>query len=130
MRTRPTTATINVTPLIDVLLVLLIIFMVAAPTRPAKLDVKVPQKPTGEALPPPDDILVVTVDGGGEVALNSTPMSVEGLQASLTAALEHRADRTVIVKAATGLKYGDVVPVVDVVAGAGAEPVGLQVDAL
>ena len=130
MRRRPAAPSINVTPLVDVLLVLLIIFMIAAPTRPASLDVKVPRKPPDDALPPPQEALVVTVEAGGEIALNATPVSHAGLEAALAGVLEMRQDRSVIVKAATGLRYGDVVPVVDAVTGAGAAPVGLQVDAL
>src|SRR5688500_3223119 len=60
-------ASINVTPLIDVLRVLLIIFMVAAPMRPAKLDVKIPQKPTSATDVPSEESLVVTIAQDGRL---------------------------------------------------------------
>jgi biopolymer transport protein ExbD len=120
---------INVTPLIDVLLVLLIIFMVVSPVTPARWEAKTPQKPrsTGTAA---EGLLVVTLAADGAVALNSTALSRDDLGPRLAAELAGRADRTVILKAPRRLPYASVSSVVDALEGAGAEPLGLQIDFL
>jgi biopolymer transport protein ExbD len=128
---------INVTPLIDVLLVLLIIFMVIQPRREAQFESNIPQKPqenTG-AVVPPADLLMVEVDlvGSGldqTVKLNSKSMSLIELGDTLKALLEQRPDKTVFIKGPKEKQYGDVVNVIDTVKGAGAERVGLQIDFL
>jgi len=125
------TPEINVTPLIDVLLVLLIIFMVVAPSRPGQLETKVPQRPkTHVTPPPPSDLFVVTVGNDHTVTLNGTALSVDDLGDAVAAILVDREDKAVIVRAPTGLAYRDVVGVVDQLKGAGAGPIGLQVDFL
>ena len=123
---------INVTPLIDVLLVLIIIFMVVAPSKPSKFETKIPQKPQNEAqnVTPPDDLLMVTVEPNRSLKLNSLEMTHDELGKRLTSELENRPDKTVFIKAPQKVHYGDIVKVIDVVKGAGAEPIGLQVDFL
>jgi biopolymer transport protein ExbD len=129
---------INVTPLIDVLLVLLIIFMVIQPRREAQFESNIPQKPeenTSNAPVPPADLLMVEVDlvGTGldqQVKLNSKPMSLIELGDTLKNLLEQRPDKTVFIKGPKEKQYGDVVNVIDTVKGAGAERVGLQIDFL
>jgi len=123
---------INVTPLIDVLLVLIIIFMVVAPSKPSKFETKIPQKPQNEQtnVQPPDDLLMVTVGQNRELQLNSLKMTHEELAKRLTSELENRPDKTVFIKAPQKVPYGDIVRVIDVVKGSGAEPIGLQVDFL
>ncbi|HLG15510.1 MAG TPA: biopolymer transporter ExbD [Blastocatellia bacterium] len=66
--------TINVTPLIDVLLVLLIIFMVIQPHNEMKLEVRAPQPQTQPPQPPPPEMLMLTVTGDFQLALNTTPV--------------------------------------------------------
>lgn len=124
------TPNINVTPLIDVLLVLLIIFMVVAPSKPSRFETKVPQKSNDTAAQPPEDLLMVTIDKNKQISLNTAKMTDEELTQRLTSELENRTDKTVIVKAPKALPYGDIVHVIDVIKGAGAEPIGLQVDFL
>jgi len=123
---------INVTPLIDVLLVLIIIFMVVAPSKPSKFETKIPQKPQNQdqVVTPPDDLLMVTIGTNRELQLNSQKMDHEELGKRLTSELENRPDKTVFIKAPQKVPYSDVVRVLDVVKGAGAEPIGLQVDFL
>ncbi|HEY3136982.1 MAG TPA: biopolymer transporter ExbD [Blastocatellia bacterium] len=128
---------INVTPLIDVLLVLLIIFMVIQPQKEAKFESQIPQKPQ-ESQPnvtPPSDMLMVDVKMSGsgldqEVELNSKPMSLVDLGTTLKDLLEQRPDKTVFIKAPKDKQYGDIVAVIDTVKGAGAQPIGLQIDYL
>jgi biopolymer transport protein ExbD len=128
---------INVTPLIDVLLVLLIIFMVIQPQKEAKFESQIPQKPqdTKDSVVPPSDLLMVDVklQGAGldqQVELNSKPMTLMELSTTLKDLLEQRPDKTVFIKAPKDKQYGDIVAVIDAVKGAGAQPIGLQIDYL
>jgi len=127
---------INVTPLIDVLLVLLIIFMVIQPRKESKFETQVPQKPTHDAddRPAPTDLLVVDVKPGSgpdqSVELNHKPMTLIDLGTTLGDLLNQRGDKTVFVKAPKDKPYGEVMRVIDVIKGAGAAPVGLQIDYL
>jgi len=122
--------TINITPLIDVLLVLLIIFMVVAPTRPAQFETKVPAKPTRQAADPPKDLIVVTLDSQHVLTLDNTRMEIDELESRLASVLADRTDRVVFLRAPKGLRYREVVDVIDRLKGAGAEPIGLQIDLL
>jgi len=123
--------------MIDVLLVLLIIFMIIAPTKPAKFETKIPQKPADEeknAVHPPSDLLMVDVKSGAgqdqTIELNSKPMQLPELATTLKDLLEQRPDKTVFIKAPKDKPYGDIVAVIDAVKGAGATPIGLQIDYL
>jgi biopolymer transport protein ExbD len=126
---------INVTPLIDVLLVLLIIFMVITPLKPHKFETKIPEKPPDTVDPnavPDPGLLVVTVSKDAKIELNSQPFTAEELGIRLKDELDKRpADRrTLFIKAPKELKYGFVVNLIDIVKGAGASPIGLQIDYL
>ncbi len=127
---------INVTPLIDVLLVLLIIFMVISPQKPHKFEAKVPEKPPENVTPPPPDPLTLVVSipkGGGGFKLNQTDAkSLSDLSQLLHTALDGRpADRkAVFVKAPSATKYGAVVDVIDVIKQAQGSPIGLQLEGL
>ena len=128
---------INVTPLIDVLLVLLIIFMVIQPQKEAKFESQIPKKPqeTKDAQTPPSDLLMVDVKKTGmgldqTVELNSRPMNLQELAATLKDLLEQRPNKAVFLKAPKDKFYGDIVYVIDVLKGAGAQPIGLQIDFL
>jgi biopolymer transport protein ExbD len=132
-----TAPSINVTPLVDVLLVLLIIFFVIQPQKEAKFESQIPQKPEIEKidhLAPPDDLLMVDVKSGAGldqvVELNSKPMTLMELSVTLRELLEQRPFKTVYLKAPKEKQYGDVVEVIDVIKGAGAVPIGLQIDFL
>jgi biopolymer transport protein ExbD len=133
------TPDINVTPLIDVLLVLLIIFMVVAPTKPSQFETKVPAKPDPNQQNTPDNPLVtpiIEVTQPGKYILTSEDgkeeLPPDRLEQKLTKLFTDRTedDRVVIIKARTKLPYGEVVNVVDVAKGAKAKTIGLQVDAL
>ena len=128
---------INVTPLIDVLLVLLIIFMVIQPQKEAKFESQIPKKPQDnkDAPTPPADLLMVDVKKSGmgldqTVELNSKPMSLQELATTLKDLLEQRPNKAVFLKAPKDKYYGDIVYVIDVLKGAGAQPIGLQIDFL
>lgn len=128
---------INVTPLIDVLLVLLIIFMVISPQKPHRFEAKIPEKPPEEQKDtPPDPLsLLVSVPSkkGDPYKLNTQEAkTLQELQDQLFKALNGRpADRkAVFIKGAMGLPYGEVVRVIDVVSAAGGSPIGLQIEDL
>lgn len=120
---------INVTPLIDVLLVLLIIFMVIQPHKEAKLPVKAPEHPPidGPASP---ETLMLTVSDDLQLALNSQIVDVGDLLPLLADLMEQRpADtRTLFIKAPKGLAYGPVVLLIGLAKGSGVVTVGLIQD--
>ncbi len=124
---------INVTPLIDVLLVLLIIFMVVAPLKPAQFETKVPQKNNQPNSDPNPDLLMVVIKENNVIEFpRDNKVTPEQLSESLTKALADRpeADRSVILAGPTKLDYSNIVNVIDIIKGAGATTIGLQVDAL
>jgi biopolymer transport protein TolR len=123
---------INVTPLIDVLLVLLIIFMVISPLKPNQFTVKAPEK-----APATDEInplaLVVTLDSGGGLRLNASPATtLNELEDLLHRALDGRPLdlKTTFIKAPQGVRYAEVIRVIDVMKAAGCAPIGLQIEEL
>ncbi len=150
---------INVTPLIDVLLVVLIIFMVVTPLKPSrfKADIPTQRDPTEniQNLKPNPLTLVVSISTDLQIKLNQDVMGSVNDPSALAAKLQQvfqqrkeqraykvgmesrsdvpedqRIEKTVFVKAPRALRYGDVVKVIDAIKGAGASPVGLQVDDL
>jgi biopolymer transport protein ExbD len=150
---------INVTPLIDVLLVVLIIFMVVTPLKPSsfKADVPTQRDPNEDVskLKPNPLTLVVSISTDLQIKLNQESMGSVNDTSALAAKLQQtfsqrreqhaykvgmetatnvpedqRIEKTVFVKAPRALHYGDVVKVIDAIKGAGASPVGLQVDDL
>ncbi len=147
---------INVTPLIDVLLVLLIIFMVAAPLRPFRFAAKLPAPPDDRPLPPDDLTLVVTIEPNLTLKLNGlTDMGTVAEPLKLVQSLADlfqqrtrnrvyraelltrtdipeklRIQKTVFIKAPRSIPYGEVAKIIDCIKGAGADPIGLQLDSL
>lgn len=141
---------INVTPLIDVLLVLLIIFMIIAPLKPARFEAKVPAEPKNQNtadLTPNPLTLVISIDNASKkVTLNKEDAGDVGDASLLTNKLtqifkdreangvfrsnSNEVEKTVFIKAPKNINYGSVVKVIDAAKQAGAEPVGLQIDEL
>jgi biopolymer transport protein ExbD len=148
---------INVTPLIDVLLVMLIIFMVAAPLKPQRFLTKVPSQPQqDDRLQANIDTLVVTINSDLTLKLNGlTDVGSVNDTSKISAKLSElfqqrrqnhaykyelrdrgdlpedaRIEKTVFIKAPRSLPYADVVRVLDGIKGAGASPIGLQIDDL
>lgn len=116
---------INVTPLIDVLLVLLIIFMVLAPRREQKLPVQAPAADTGAPASP--ETLMLTVADDMQLALNTTPVTLEDLPALLSDLMEQRPveSRMLLIKAPPNIPYDPIVSLIDRAKGAGVVTVGL-----
>ena len=139
---------INVTPLIDVLLVLLIIFMVAAPLKPHRFLAKLPAEPSkNPAIKAGDLTLVVIIEPDRTLTLNRTPNlgtvdDLSPLSSKLISVFEERTrnrayrpdlqqiEKTVFIKAPRNIPYGEVARVLDGLKGTGADPIGLQLDDL
>jgi biopolymer transport protein ExbD len=118
---------INITPYIDILLVLLIIFMVITPVRQQDLEVKVPQPAQDEVknTPPPADVIVVSMSETAQLAINQEPTSITELAAKLRDVYSARANKNMFISASAKLPYGDVVKIIDIAKGAGVQDVGL-----
>jgi biopolymer transport protein TolR len=119
-------AEINVTPFVDVMLVLLIIFMVTAPMMVEGLNVNLPQA-TSEPLPSAEQEqhLVVSIDAAQDVYINDFKVSVDFLREKLFKVLETRTNRAVFIKADKDVPYGTVVRVLSEVKAAGVEKLGM-----
>ena len=121
-------ADINVTPLVDVMLVLLIIFMVTAPMMMQGLDVSLPEA-TAEPLESEKEHLIITIDKENQVFISDFKVSVDSLAEKLRSILEGRSDREVYLKADKGIAYGTVVRVMAEIRGAGVEKLGMVTEA-
>jgi biopolymer transport protein ExbD len=144
------TPSINVTPLIDILLVLLVIFMVISPLKPARFETKVPAEPKDEEknlnIRPNPLTLVVSIGTDMKIKLNKDEFGDISDTSTLTNKLlslfkeretnltykegTNEIEKTVFVKAPRAVKYGEVVKLIDAIKFAGATPVGLQIDDL
>src|SRR5678815_5427262 len=115
---------INVTPLVDVMLVLLVIFMVTAPILQQGVAVNLPQA-SGDALPDDEQQLVVSIDGQGRVFLNDQQYTSERLTAELAQLAAIDPMRRLYVRADAGVPYGQVIETLAAVRQAGLSRVGL-----
>jgi biopolymer transport protein TolR len=120
---------INVTPFVDVMLVLLIIFMVTAPMMVQGVNVDLPEA-SSDPLESDEELLVVTVDKEGQVFINDFQVGVDFLSEKLLKILDGRADRGVYMRADKTVPYGVVVRVMSEIKGAGIEKLGMVTDPL
>ena len=127
-RTRSALAEINVIPLVDVVLVLLLVFMLTAPMMYRGIDVNLPKtssKPTAI-----EERLVLTISKDRLLCLNERPLPLTTLESRLRELIRDRADKTIFIKADKDLAYGYVVETMDRVRRAGVERVGMVTEPL
>jgi biopolymer transport protein TolR len=115
---------INVTPFVDVMLVLLIIFMVTAPMMTQGVDVALPEA-TADPLPAEKEHLMISINTQAAVFINDVPVSVEELNEKLKRIMSTRSDRAVYLKADKDIPYGTVVRVMSEIKLAGVERLGM-----
>jgi biopolymer transport protein TolR len=122
-------ADINVTPFIDILLVLLVIFMTISPNVPTGLKTAVPQPPPpGRELPPEKNVIVLSIDRNGTLKINQDEVEPARLMERLRDIFKTRSDRTMFLQADHDLLFNDVAQVIDAAKGAGVDQLGLKTE--
>ena len=121
---RGTMSQINVTPLVDVMLVLLVIFMVTAPMMQQGVQVNLPKAET-KALPSQEETVVVSIEKSGRLFINSSEVTNSDLRSKLMTMFANRSKKEVFLKADRDVPYGDVIRTMAEIKSAGIERLGM-----